>query len=127
MVPHHKFGREKFSAFSSLSEIINDCKGMGIQLTNDIIYSPDAYVWLTCASGVQCVDELYNLTGTEGIPRECFVATNTCKAATLISVLHVDLCMQIHCYCVITIYCIRGTLVVILIWWFSNFGFNHQI
>ena len=81
MLLHHKFGREKFSAFSSLSETINDCEGIDIQLTNDTIYSPDAYVWLMCASGVQCVDELYNLTGTEGISRECFGATNTYKAA----------------------------------------------
>ena len=89
MLLHHKFGREKFSAFSSLSEIINDCEGMGIQLTNDIIYSPDAYIWLTCASGVQCVDELYNLTGTEGIPTECFVTTNTYKAASYLYI-HIE-------------------------------------
>ena len=33
---------------------------------NDITYSPGAYAWLKCASGVQCADQLMQLAGTDG-------------------------------------------------------------
>ena len=81
LLPYHQFGQEKiFSAFSRLSEAIKDCKGMDIQLTNDITYSPGAYAWLRCASGVQCADELKQLAGIEGTAGVYYGATNTCKA-----------------------------------------------
>ena len=67
MLPYHQFGQEKiFSAFNHLSEAIKDCKRMDIQLMNDITYSPGAYAWLKCASGVQCADELKQLASIEG-------------------------------------------------------------
>ena len=87
MLPYHQFGREKiFSASSHLSEAIKDCKRMDIQLTNDITYSPGAYAWLKCASGVHCADELYKLTGIEGVPGVYFGTTNESEVATFISV-----------------------------------------
>ena len=80
MAPYHQFGREKiFSAFRCLFEAIKDCKGMDIQLTNDITHSPGAYAWLKCASGVQCADELKQLAGIEGSAGVNYGATNTCK------------------------------------------------
>ena len=84
MLPYHQFGQEKiFSAFSHLSEAIKDCKGIDIQLTNDITYSPGAYAWLKCASGVQCANELYNLAGIEGIPGVIFGTTNESNLSPL--------------------------------------------
>ena len=80
MLPYHQFGREKiFSAFSHLSEAIKDCKGMDIQLMNDITYSPGAYAWLKCSSGVQCADELKQLAGIEGTYGTIYGATNACE------------------------------------------------
>ena len=80
MLPYHQFGREKiFTAFSHLSEAIKDCKGMNIQLTNDITHSPGAYAWLKCTSGVQCADELKALAGIEGTPGVYYGATNESK------------------------------------------------
>ena len=86
MLPYHEFGREKiFSAFSRLSEAIKDCKGMEIHLTNDITYSPGAYAWLKCASGVQCADELKELAGIEGTPGMFYGATNDSKSIIIIT------------------------------------------
>ena len=91
MLPYHEFGREKiFSAFSRLSEAIKDCKGMEIQLTNDITYSPGAYAWLKCPSGVQCADELKELAGIEGTPGMFYGATNDSKSIIIIT----HTCMQ---------------------------------
>ena len=82
MLPYHQFVREKiFSAFSHLSEAIKDCKGMDIQLMNDITHSPGAYAWLKCSSGVHCVDELKQLAGIEGMLGVLSGATNACKTA----------------------------------------------
>ena len=80
MLPYHQFGRDRiFSAFSRLSEAIQDCKGMEIQLTNDIINSPGAYAWLKCPSGVHCADELKTMAGIEGTSGMNYGATNDSK------------------------------------------------
>ena len=54
---------------------------MDIQLMNDITYSPGAYAWLKCSSGVQCADELKQLAGIEGMLGVLSGATNACKTA----------------------------------------------
>jgi len=80
MLPYHQFGRDKiFSAFSQLSEAIRDCKGIDIQLMNDITYSPGAYAWLKCANGVQCADKLKQLASIEGTSGANYGATNDSK------------------------------------------------
>ena len=96
MLPYHQFGQDKiFSAFGRLFEAIKDCKGMDIQLTNDITYSPGAYAWLKCASGVQCADELKQLAGIEGTAGVNYGATNNSK------------------YIRIRSYCINGVIIML--------------
>ena len=81
MLLYHQFGREKiFSAFSRLSEDIKDCKGMEIQLMNDITHSPGAYAWLKCAS-----DELKQLAGIEGTVGVDYGASNNSRNIMTIS------------------------------------------
>ena len=46
---------------------------------NDITYSPGAYAWLKCASGVQCADQLMQLAGIEGTPGGNSGALNECE------------------------------------------------
>ena len=62
---------------------------MDIQLMNDITYSPGAYAWLRCASGVQCADELKQLAGIEGTPGVYYGATNTCKAIITCALIYI--------------------------------------
>lgn len=100
MLPYHQFGRVKiFSAFSRLSEAIEDCKGIEIQLMNDFTYSSGAYAWLKCASGIQCADKLKELAGIEGTPGVNFGSTNDCKFTTLLAMLPLS---TKFCVCIVT-------------------------
>ncbi|XP_065896729.1 uncharacterized protein [Dysidea avara] len=77
MLPYHEFGRKKiFTAFSRLSEAMENCKI--IKLLNDGEHSPGAYAWLKCADGVNCTEKIKELAGIEGLAGTEFGASDNC-------------------------------------------------